>query len=63
MVRSDIGSTLIPECARHTGDGIHYLKISGSQARRQIALFWRKSSAKAVICEEIADEVRNIMRD
>jgi LysR family transcriptional regulator, hydrogen peroxide-inducible genes activator len=60
MVSNDIGITLMPQCAVRESDDITYIPFKKTIPNRQIALFWRRHSAKAIICEEIADDLKRM---
>ncbi|MCH2209457.1 MAG: LysR substrate-binding domain-containing protein [Lentisphaerales bacterium] len=60
MVAAGVGMTLIPECAIQESKDIKYLPFSGKTPSRQIALFWRKTSIRADVLREIADDVRRM---
>lgn len=67
MVAAGVGVTLLPELAVRppvpTSDGIRLLRFSEPVPRRQIAMFWRDSSAYRDLLPELADVVRTIVRD
>jgi LysR family hydrogen peroxide-inducible transcriptional activator len=54
MVIAGVGITLIPEIAVKKEDKISYLRIVNAPKRR-IGLYWRKSSARKKLFEEIAN--------
>ena len=60
MVAAGVGMTLIPECAVKKSDEIKYLPFDKKSPNRQIALFWRKTSIRADVLREIADDIRRM---
>lgn len=63
MVAAGVGMTLIPECAVQESKDIKYLPFSGKVPNRKIALFWRKTSIRADVLREIADDVRRMWKN
>ena len=57
MVIAGSGITLMPEIAAQKEDKISYIKITNAPSR-VIGLYWRKTSAKSELIEEIAKELR-----
>lgn len=62
MVAAGLGVTLIPKCAQDESEKIKYMKFSDPSPKREIALFWRKTSPKAEIFREIADDLRDLLK-
>lgn len=62
MVAAGVGMTLIPECAIKKSDDVKYLPFDKNSPNRQIALFWRKTSIRADVLREIADDVRRMWK-
>ncbi|WDE98447.1 hydrogen peroxide-inducible genes activator [Lentisphaera profundi] len=61
MVAAGLGLTLLPQCAKNESDKIRYIDFEDPAPQRSIALFWRKSSAKAEIFREIADDLKRVL--
>lgn len=62
MVASGIGITLIPKLACKTNDGITYIPFSPPKPSRTIGLCWRNATAKASALQNIANLIKNIMK-
>ncbi|NQZ58409.1 MAG: DNA-binding transcriptional regulator OxyR [Lentisphaeraceae bacterium] len=62
MVKADIGMTLMPDCARRSGDSLTYIPFQSPAPTRKIALFWRKNSARNKIFEEISDDLIRLLK-
>ncbi len=59
MVASGMGMTLMPAMAMHENDGINYIPFDSSEnARRDIALVWRKESQRSGLFEKIVEKVK-----
>lgn len=67
MVIAGVGLTLMPALAvRQTGpfpDGLHLLRFSDGAPSRQLALFWRRSSAIAPLLRQVAQVLRSLPAD
>jgi len=67
MVSAEVGITLLPELATLNqgtlASGIHLLTFSDSNPSRQIAMCWRKSSAREVLFLTLAELFRNRAQD
>ncbi len=67
MVSAEAGITLLPELATLNqgtlASGIHLLTFSDSNPSRQIAMCWRKSSAREVLFLTLAELFRNRAQD
>ncbi|MFA5957618.1 LysR substrate-binding domain-containing protein [Hyphomicrobium sp.] len=63
MVSADVGITLLPELATLNqgplSSGVHLLSFSDSNPNRQIAMCWRKSSAREPFFLSLAELFRN----
>lgn len=62
MVSAEVGMTLLPELATlnqsFSQGGVHVLRFSDSNPSRQIAMCWRKSSAREALFLALADLFR-----
>lgn len=67
MVSAEVGITLLPELATFNrgvlATGIHLLTFSDSNPSRQIAMCWRKSSAREALFLELTELFRNCAHD
>ncbi|TWG92997.1 LysR family hydrogen peroxide-inducible transcriptional activator [Luteimonas sp. J16] len=67
MVAANVGITLLPALAVQPPvahpPGIRLLRFSDSQPSRQIALFWRRSSAMSGFLSRLADAFRALPRE
>ena len=63
MVASGLGVTLIPKCAVDYNPNIKYIPIEEPAPKRDIALFWRKTSPKKDIFIEIVDELKDLLNN
>lgn len=61
MVASGVGITLIPKLACSPGNNISYIPFASPKPTRSIALFWRASSVKQIVLQEIANVVKKIL--
>lgn len=66
MVSAEVGTTLLPELATLNqgalSSGIHLLSFSDSNPSRQIAMCWRKSSARETLFLGLAELFRSRMQ-
>lgn len=61
MVRAGTGMTLMPDIALRKGErGIVYLPFADVQPKRQIALVWRKTTARRNLLEKMVEVLRAI---
>jgi len=58
MVANGSGMTLIPKLACRKGDGIFYLPFTHPAPSRKIGLLWRQTSAKGVLLQNIATQIK-----
>ncbi len=59
MVASGMGLTLMPALARQENDGINYIPFDSSEnAKRDIALVWRKEAQRNKLFEDIVEKVK-----
>ncbi|MDD7985477.1 hydrogen peroxide-inducible genes activator [Lentisphaera marina] len=63
MVAAGLGLTLMPKCAEDDSGKIQYIPFTAPAPQRDIALFWRKTSPKAEIFREIADELKSVLKN
>lgn len=56
MVAMGQGISLIPECAVNADPNISYIRLEHPVPKREIGLFWRKTSLRQMIFEEIVDD-------
>lgn len=61
MVASTLGITLIPRLALKQNDGISYLSFNCKKPMRTIGMIWRSSSAKKILLQAIASEIKTVM--
>ncbi|HLB43218.1 MAG TPA: DNA-binding transcriptional regulator OxyR [Gammaproteobacteria bacterium] len=61
MVAADNGITLMPTLACQLNDGISYIPFSSPKPMRSIALFWRFSTTKKILLEDIATQIRKTL--
>ena len=57
MIQMGRGVSLIPECVARRAPWLHYLRLTGGGAERQIALVWRKSSVRRDLMLELVDDL------
>ena len=57
MIQLGNGITLVPEKSRLEIKGVKYLPFKENSPGRRIAVFWRKTSVRQAIFEEIADDI------
>lgn len=60
MVIAGVGMTLLPAMAARQGEGMAVLPITPGPFRRQIGLFWRKSTSHGALMEQLADLIAGI---
>lgn len=60
MVAAGMGLTLIPELAKHDNDGLRYMEFEGGDAKRNIALVWRKESQRTELFANMVEKIRGI---
>jgi LysR family hydrogen peroxide-inducible transcriptional activator len=59
MVANGMGLTLMPELAMQQNDGINYIDFENAEnAKREIALIWRKDSQRSELFENIAESIK-----
>lgn len=61
MVTAGVGITLLPKLACTTSNNISYIPFSTPKPVRSIGLFWRDSSTKQLLLENIATKVKAIL--
>lgn len=61
MVAAGNGITLIPKLAQQENDGIIYIPFATAKPVRTIGLYWRNSTAKKILLESIAVEIKKIL--
>jgi LysR family hydrogen peroxide-inducible transcriptional activator len=61
MVAAGLNITLMPQLACQASDSIAYVPFRDPQPSRSIALFWRGSTAKRALLEEMAGVIRGEM--
>jgi LysR family transcriptional regulator, hydrogen peroxide-inducible genes activator len=61
MVATGNDVTLMPKLAQYQHDGISYVPFSAPQPTRLIACYWRSSTAKKIVLEDIALHIKTIM--
>lgn len=63
MVAAGVGITLIPKLACHLNDSnISYIPFIAPKPVRTIGLVWRSSTAKRALLEELANNIKKIMK-
>lgn len=61
MVAAGNGITLIPKLAQQVNDGITYIPFTTAKPMRSVGLYWRNSTAKGQLLEELAVETKKIL--
>jgi len=61
MVAAGNGITLIPKLAHHRSDSISYIPFSSPKPTRTIGLFWRGSTAKKMLLDDIVSQIKKIL--
>jgi LysR family hydrogen peroxide-inducible transcriptional activator len=62
MITAGVGITLMPKLACHfDSNTISYLPFQNPKPSRKVALYWRASSAKEVVLQEIAAQIKMIL--
>jgi LysR family transcriptional regulator, hydrogen peroxide-inducible genes activator len=61
MILAKSGITLLPKLACQESDGLSYLTFTNPKPSRDIGLCWRSSSAKKILFEKLAEQIRKIM--
>lgn len=61
MVATGNDVTLMPKLAQYQHDGISYVPFIAPQPTRLIACYWRSSTAKKIVLEDIALHIKTIM--
>ena len=61
MVASGNGITLMPKLAQQTNDNIVYLPFSSPKPSRTIGLYWRVSSTRKLLLEEVSTYIKKII--
>ena len=60
MVKAGTGITLFPDIARHENEmGIHYIPFQEPVPNRTIGLVWRKTTARKVVIDRLAEHLKN----
>lgn len=63
MVAAGVGITLMPELACAKGEAhIAYIPFNKNKPKRQIALFWRKSSVREILLHELTKLIKATMQ-
>lgn len=60
MTAAGVGITLMPKLACRTDDGISYLSFGKPKPTRSIGLCWRASTAKKILLEDLASQIKKI---
>lgn len=63
MVAAGMGMTLMPQLACDNNRNISYIPFSAPKPTRSICLAWRDTTAKHFLFKEIANYVKNILRN
>lgn len=63
MISMGNGISLIPECAVNTDPNISFIRFKGQKPNRKIGLFWRKTSVRKQIFEELVDDFTKSLYD
>lgn len=61
MVAAGSGVTLIPKLAQQLHDNVSYIPFSSPKPMRSIGLYWRLSSAKNTLLEDIAARIKKLI--
>ncbi|EKD72382.1 MAG: hypothetical protein ACD_45C00688G0001 [uncultured bacterium] len=61
MVASKAGITLIPKLSCRSNDEVCYLPFGSPKPIRTIGMMWRPSSAKKILLENIAKQIRKLL--
>jgi LysR family hydrogen peroxide-inducible transcriptional activator len=61
MVVANVGITLMPKLACHPNDNISYVPFEAPRPSRNIGLYWRHSTAKAMLIGDLVKEIKKIM--
>ncbi len=61
MVSAGIGMTLIPYLAKKSHDGIAYLNFESPKPTRKLGLIFRRSTARKLLLEEMAKQIKKIL--
>jgi LysR family transcriptional regulator, hydrogen peroxide-inducible genes activator len=61
MVSAGVGITLIPKLACNLNDTISYIPFSAPKPSRSIGIYWRASTAKQVVLENIVAKIKLIL--
>lgn len=62
MVAAGVGITLMPQLAQKSNDHIAYMPFAAPKPTRSIALFWRTSTAKENLLQDIAIHIKKAMQ-
>jgi LysR family transcriptional regulator, hydrogen peroxide-inducible genes activator len=62
MVVAGVGITLLPKLACNASDSLCYVPFSEPKPARTIGLFWRTSTAKQVLIENMVNHIKVIMK-
>lgn len=61
MVAAGNGMTLMPAIAKQSNDGIAYIPFDSPKPTRSIGLYWRASTAKKILLEDIASQTKKVL--
>lgn len=62
MVMANVGITLMPALACHAANDIAYMPFAENKPARTIGLYWRSNSAKHLMLNHMADEIKSILK-
>jgi len=60
MVAAGNGVTLMPKLAQQVNEGVTYIPFTAPKPARSIGLYWRSSTAKKALLEEMATHIKKI---
>ncbi len=63
MVVANVGVTLMPKLACHANNNITYVPFDAPTPSRSIGLYWRHSTAKALLIADLVKEIKKIMAE
>lgn len=61
MVATGNGITLIPKLAQQMHDNVVYIPLNASKPTRAIGLYWRASTAKSILLNDLSSRVKKMM--
>lgn len=61
MISAGVGITLMPSLACSSSDTISYVPFSAPKPTRSIAMYWRSSTAKQALLENIVTKIKSIL--